>query len=342
MLLLQRRKVTRPVVAAVLLTVAVVPVIGHGPCATEAVNSACCGPDDGACTAGTPSTCDAGCAAAFLPFWGACERNFSPTLGVFDGVVTMCRATSASANSPLRLRVVSSIEKVLPVSPEAGEAPTATAETRIELALARGEYESAQLIVTPGGAELGGFTVRPGAALCSGGASELCLAQTVVTVHPVAWVNQLVAHVPGNRVGWTPDPLLPQGTALTLPAGRQMSFLVKVQAPLDSLHAPPAGTFDGTIRLSWTTGGGGELEVPLSVTVFNFELPKWGHLTTCLFTTWSDPKNMWPSRSWSNHDDVLAAMLLVGEVAVANRMYPCTLANGLNSWNWKGQFLIHK
>lgn len=36
---------------------------------TEEINAQCCGADDIACAAGIPTSCDSGCAAAFLPFW---------------------------------------------------------------------------------------------------------------------------------------------------------------------------------------------------------------------------------------------------------------------------------
>jgi hypothetical protein len=34
-------------------------------------------------------------------------------------------------------------------------------------------------------------------------------------------------------------------------------------------------------------------------------------------------------------------MLKVAEVAAMNRMYPCTIANGLLSWDWQGQGATH-
>ena len=36
---------------------------------TGEINAQCCGTDDTACAAGIPTSCDSGCAAAFLPFW---------------------------------------------------------------------------------------------------------------------------------------------------------------------------------------------------------------------------------------------------------------------------------
>ena len=36
---------------------------------TEEINAQCCGADDRACAAGIPTSCDSGCARAFLPFW---------------------------------------------------------------------------------------------------------------------------------------------------------------------------------------------------------------------------------------------------------------------------------
>ena len=114
-----------------------------------------------------------------------------------------------------------------------------------------------------------------------------------------------------------------------------MAFLIRVHADLD---ASP-GVYEGNLTVSW--GAADTMQVAVAVTVWDFEIPQRGHLRTCLMTTWSDPKNMWPDRSWSDHEAVTAALLKVGEVAARNRMYPCTLASGLLSWDWQGQGATH-
>lgn len=244
---------------------------------------------------------------------------------------------------PFLMQVVSSMEKVYPTDDMAtpgGEAGT-TSETEsgdlvptaVALSLARGEYEAVQLVVVPTWEDLTGFAVHPTGPLCSSELTGTCLAADAVEVHPVGWVNQLAARVDSDRVGWIPDPLL-HNRPLHLTVGQRMSFLVRVYADMDV--AP--GTYEGTLTATW---GGDVLRVAIAVTVWDFDLPRRGHLSTCLMTTWSDPEKMWPDRSWDDHDAVTAALLKVGEVAARNRMYPCTLASGLLSWNWNGQGATH-
>jgi hypothetical protein len=56
---------------------------------TTTINAQCCGADDAECAGGLPTSCDAGCAASFLPFWASCG---SAMQGAADylGVVALC------------------------------------------------------------------------------------------------------------------------------------------------------------------------------------------------------------------------------------------------------------
>src|SRR5262249_46316781 len=52
---------------------------------------------------------------------------------------------------------------------------------------------------------------------------------------------------------------------------------------------------------------------------------------------WDLPKRMWPGRRF-RPEDTRAAMLAVAELGFRNRLPPVAcLANGLVSWNWKGE-----
>ena len=55
---------------------------------TTAIHSECCGTDDAACNDGKPTSCDAGCAATFLPFWAECAEKVQ--WGDMSGVVALC------------------------------------------------------------------------------------------------------------------------------------------------------------------------------------------------------------------------------------------------------------
>ena len=60
---------------------------------TAEINEQCCGEDDKECEGGTPTSCDAGCAAVFLPFWADCASQFQFLgMGDLSSVVRMCQA----------------------------------------------------------------------------------------------------------------------------------------------------------------------------------------------------------------------------------------------------------
>eukprot|EP01043_Picozoa_sp_COSAG02_P000059 COSAG02_NODE_1_length_108762_cov_456.708287_59_plen_367_part_00 len=269
--------------------------------------------------------------------WSYSDGRMTVMLSLVYAVAALVAASSRPP--PFSMQVVSSMEKIYPSDHAATPAVGAANETasgdaptgNVVLSLARGEYEAAQLVVVPTLEDLTGFAVHPTGPLCT--VTGSCLAADAVAVHPVGWVNQLAAKVDGDRVGWIPDPLL-QNRPLHLTVGKRMSFLIRVYATLDAIP----GNYEGTLTVSW---GGDMMLVAIAATVWDFELPRRGHLSTCLMTTWSDPQNMWPDRSWDDHEAVTAALLKVGEVAARNRMYPCTLASGLLSWNWKGQGATH-
>ena len=83
---------------------AVVPGSGHrilqskGRCSlaqmgatTALINQECCGDDDKACSSkGVPTSCDAGCAQVFLPFWNDCGSLFDNA--TYRPVVELCQA----------------------------------------------------------------------------------------------------------------------------------------------------------------------------------------------------------------------------------------------------------
>jgi hypothetical protein len=63
----------------------------------ERINEQCCGSDDGECTSGVPTSCDAGCASVFLPFVADCPEMARP----FSSVVALCEATVAGPGAPI-------------------------------------------------------------------------------------------------------------------------------------------------------------------------------------------------------------------------------------------------
>ena len=124
------------------------------------------------------------------------------------------------------------------------------------------ETEAAQLVLRP---------ERPlrGLRLQAGG-----LSGPEGAVIPAGRIEILrVGYVPVRRptdaageAAWWPDPLLPVGAALDLPAGLNQPFWVRVSVPA----AAPGGTYEGSLRL---TAEGFEAAVPLRVEVYGFDLP---------------------------------------------------------------------
>jgi hypothetical protein len=62
---------------------------------TAAINAQCCGADDADCAGGLPTSCDAGCAATFLPFWASCGSAMQGAAD-YSGVVALCEARIAA------------------------------------------------------------------------------------------------------------------------------------------------------------------------------------------------------------------------------------------------------
>eukprot|EP01049_Picozoa_sp_SAG25_P000322 SAG25_NODE_10_length_28450_cov_12.738775_2_plen_1259_part_00 len=66
----------------------------------NAVNVRCCDEPTEDCSSGRPATCNAGCAALFLPFWADCSSHLGAGASAFLGVVAQCQAAaSATANT---------------------------------------------------------------------------------------------------------------------------------------------------------------------------------------------------------------------------------------------------
>ena len=57
------------------------------------VTRECCDEPGEDCTGGYPRTCNAGCAAVFLPFWSECESALGKDSRRFEPVVALCQAT---------------------------------------------------------------------------------------------------------------------------------------------------------------------------------------------------------------------------------------------------------
>lgn len=143
----------------------------------------------------------------------------------------------------------------------------------IELSLARGETESEQVVVLACGEDLHNVRVEFDKLTGPGGTS---LPADAVTVRVVGYVETTGSHIPDVYIGWWPDPLLDFLDAITIRDGDAQSFWVSIHAPRD--QAP--GTYAGRFRVRI----GKEIvrELPLSVTVWDIEIPSRPPLPTAI------------------------------------------------------------
>lgn len=174
----------------------------------------------------------------------------------------------------------SSMARVRPDRPYDGM----PAET-VQLALAAGEYEGAQIVVVPIEQDLHGVTVRVSDLEARRGAT---IGQAEITINAVGYVivTQPSARS-GAEPGSYPDPLLPNGPR-DIDQDSVASWLVTVHAPFDQ----EAGTYRG--RLTVEARNAPDQELPVEVTVFDFALPRTPALRTCF--------RLIPSYLWKFHD----------------------------------------
>ena len=202
-------------------------------------------------------------------------------------LTTFCiRASAEGSNAGARscstIGVATSMESV---RPRIGRAVEAAAGVRIRLA--RGEYESVQLLVAPKERNLKGVKVEVAGDL--GLVGELgfvpsadatkrippAFVATNITVCVVGYV--FTTNVPPYKVrpankppavGWWPDPILGFQQEADVAAGDVQSFWVRVHCP----ESQPAGEYAGTLVIS--AKGEESIRRPLSVRVNNFSVPR--------------------------------------------------------------------
>ena len=165
-----------------------------------------------------------------------------------------------------QLAWASSLTKVLR-DPAKFEGSTSTS---IQLSLARGEYESTQLVLV-GGAQPAQVRVSVGPLTQAGGTGSI--PPGVVEVRRVGYVTTHEPAYPVTFVGDWPDPL-PREDHVEVPAGQMQPMWITVGAP----EARPAGRYDGTITVSDAQGR--TEQVAMRVTVWDFTLSRTSHLKT--------------------------------------------------------------
>ena len=207
------------------------------------------------------------------------------------------------------------------------EPPTEFAGTvgdTARLALAQNEYEAVQMVLFPA-ADMSSVSVEVSDLVSQGGTDTIPSGQIEVAL--VGYVNQLAAKVAGDRIGWIPDPLLPN-RVVDLENGVLQPYLITVHA----LPSTSAGHYAGSITVS--ASGVPVKALVLEVEVWDFTLPDVPSFKTTSLTFRSAPDDMWPGQVRSEaHRDTL--ILRLADLGFRNRIPPTgALANGLLSWSW--------
>jgi len=134
---------------------------------------------------------------------------------------------------------------------------------RLRIELARNEVEAGQVLISARGAALSDVSVRVSPLRC--GARELPAG--AVSLMQMHYTRVHRPTLPDATPGLYPDPLPPLAGSFSVDEGRTQSIWVQVRAPRDC-HA---GRYTGTVEIR---AGQASVEVPSSVTVFDFALPE--------------------------------------------------------------------
>jgi predicted MPP superfamily phosphohydrolase len=165
-----------------------------------------------------------------------------------------------------RLGWASSLVKVLR-DPSALPPP---ADFPVRMSLARGEYESAQLLLI-GGKRPSTVTVTVGPLTRAGGGASI--PERVIQVRRVDYVTTKPPYYPVAHVGEWPDPL-PKAGPIEVPAKKVQPVWLTLGVPA----AAPPGRYAGVITVTDETG---RIErVPLEAQVWGFALPRTPSLKT--------------------------------------------------------------
>jgi hypothetical protein len=186
---------------------------------------------------------------------------------------------SGLAEAALQVSTASALEKVRATDPWPGGPSSLT------LAAARNEFEAGQLLITGGSAGVSGVDVEAGD-LADGAGHRLAASQ--ISLARVEYYTVTTPSDQTGSVGEWPDGLIPKidtyvgerrnGFPFAVGAGRVQAVWVDVYVPLGT----PAGTYQGTLTVRAT--GETPVGVPVTLTVWAFDLPSTSSLPTAFYT----------------------------------------------------------
>ncbi len=222
-------------------------------------------------------------------------------------------ATETSPPS-LQIGLARSTQKILPATP-------VNTPPDFHLRAAKGEWEAFQVVVR-GDHELANLDVRVSDWVGPGGAA---ISAESVLLYREWWVDidpPSPGGVAGNRrdAGRYPDPLVPfrdpydaqrgvvAASSETIPADESAAVFVDVPVPRDAV----AGEYTGQVTV--TADGEAPIQIPIALTVWNFELPASRSVTTAYHLGRSglrrfhsgpdrDPEVL--ARVWANYEKTL-------------------------------------
>jgi len=189
-------------------------------------------------------------------------------------------AAAQPAGPPCILTVADTMEKVFRDEPS--NRPRAD---RLVVEAARNEVEGIQLVVAPAGKEdlraatleitpLQRITDKQSPRVAARGLESAKIPASNVTWNVVGYVQTEEPNYPVRKVGWWPDPLLPD-RRFDVKSGQVQPLWINVRVPAD---ARP-GTYRGNVVVRLPDGQ--SYSVPLEVRVWDFAIPKQQHLETC-------------------------------------------------------------
>ncbi len=189
------------------------------------------------------------------------DEDYGERVAASDGIVCWC---------------ASSARKV----PQRRRPPSAAAKDEgIWIRTAANESEAVQVVVSAADGGLRNVRVKLAVALSDG---VRTLPASAVDVRRVGYVHVAQPTDASGCKAWWPDPLLPQHpSGCDVAAGENQPFRIRVKPP----KGTPKGCYRGMLSVESSRGN---LEIPVSVEVFGFELPDTMACETA-FGFWANP-----------------------------------------------------
>ena len=176
------------------------------------------------------------------------------------------------------------------------------APLRVELA--RGELESAQLvIVAPPGKALEGVRVSVGPLVRQRAGGETRWPAEGLSLWRVGFVDAVNLWEPHEDLGWMPDPLLPLEGAFEVGAGTYQPVWLRLRAT----EGMAAGVYRGEVTVE--ARGAAAVRVPIRAVLWSFTVPKTQHFTLSIPTWGGQWAAMYPGavtpQRWREYLDML-------------------------------------